>query len=139
MTSDAPVEFGESVLLEHHSGSPTPTLFQFVSPDHNHTCRQTVAPLCDVCSVVTDQWFFCCRCNSEHATSSAASGGDGVEANPAAPHHCSRNLPAASGKPLHLEERVPGSYGEVRMKEKGRIHYGVFISSRSKSVWTMMK
>lgn len=36
-----------------------------------------------------------------------------MEANPAPPHHCPRYLPAASGKSLHLEERVPGCDGEV--------------------------
>lgn len=44
-----------------------------------------------------------------------------MEADPAAPRHRSRNLPAASGKPLHLEERVPGCDGEVS-GEGGAVH-----------------
>ncbi len=41
-----------------------------------------------------------------------------MEANPAPHHHCPRNLPAASRKSLHLEERVPGRDGEVSGREE---------------------
>lgn len=54
------------------------------------------------------------RCHPQHATGPAASGGDGVEANPAPPRHRPGYLPAASRKSLYLEERVLGSDGEVR-------------------------
>lgn len=41
-----------------------------------------------------------------------------MEANPAPSDHRPWYLPAASGKSLHLEERVPGCDGEVRGREE---------------------
>ena len=98
---------------------------------YSHFRFQTFAVLCFQITNTPADWLFltdapsqvvtyqclCCvpprRCHPQHAAGSVASGGDGVEANPAPPHHCPRHLPAASGKSLHLEERVPGRDGEV--------------------------
>lgn len=77
-----------------------------------HMCHLQLLPRSDSAALIL-------RCHSQHEASSITYGGDGVEANPAAPHHHPWYLPAASRKSLHLEKRVPGCDGEVSEGVRG--------------------